>query len=113
MDCHYYLALITTQNMNTVRQLIASKLEHLETTSAPVLQEVLYFINNLELRLETDKQLNPTPNLAQEISETEDTSSFLLAIAESFTDNLTDEDLEYLPTDGAAQHDLYLYNRQR
>ncbi len=99
--------------MNTVRQLITHKLEHLEAISAPVLQEVLDFINNLELRLETDKQLNPTPNLAQEILQTEDTSSFLLGIAESFADDLTEEDLNYLPTDGAVQHDLYLYNVPR
>lgn len=96
--------------MNTVRQLIAHKLENLETISPPVLQEVLDFINNLELRLETDPKLNPTPKLPQETSEAEDTSSFLLGIADSFADDLTDEDLNYLPTDGAAQHDLYLYN---
>ena len=99
--------------MNTVRQLITHKLEHLETIAAPVLQEVLDFVNNLELRLETDKKLNLSPNLAQETLKTEDTSSFLLGIAESFADDLSDEDLTYLPTDGAAQHDLYLYNTQR
>jgi hypothetical protein len=99
--------------MNTVRQLIARKLEYLETTSAPVLQEILNFINNLELRLETDQKLNLSSSSTSKNSETEDTSSFLLGIAESFADDLTDEDLEYLPTDGAAQHDLYLYNGQR
>jgi hypothetical protein len=99
--------------MNTVRQLIAHKLEHLETISAPALQEVLNFVNNLELRLETDQKLNVSANSTSENSETEDTSSFLLEIAESFADNLTNEDLEYLPTDGATQHDLYLYNMQR
>jgi hypothetical protein len=98
--------------MNTVRQLIAHKLEHLEAVSAPILQEVLDFVNNLELRLEAE-QLNLSTDLTSETSDTEDTSSFLLGIAESFADDLSDEDLQYLPADGAAQHDLYLYSTQR
>lgn len=99
--------------MNTVRQLIAYKLDHLETISSPVLQEVLDFINNLELRLKTEQKINPIPDLAQETLETEDTSSFLLGIATSFADDLSDKDLEYLPTDGVAEHDVYLYSNQR
>lgn len=61
--------------MNTLRQLITHKLEHLETISAPVLQEVLDFVNNLELRLETDQKMNLSSNSTSKNSETEDTSS--------------------------------------
>jgi hypothetical protein len=42
----------------------------------------------------------------------ENTSQFLLEIANSFAEGLTDEDLATLPTDGAEHHDHYLYKNQ-
>jgi hypothetical protein len=47
-----------------------------------------------------------------EIALEEDTGSFLLEIASSFSRGLSSEDLECLPTDGAENHDRYLYNTQ-
>ena len=42
----------------------------------------------------------------------ENTSQFLLEIANSFAEGLTDEDLATLPADGAEHHDQYLYKNQ-
>jgi hypothetical protein len=39
----------------------------------------------------------------------ENTSQFLLAIANSFAEGLTDEDLATLPKDGAEHHDRHSY----
>jgi hypothetical protein len=88
--------------MNAVKELILGKLEHLEILSEPVLQEVLDYVSFLEWRLgAANKQLIVTSSSAQDALKTEsDTSSFLLAIA----NGLSDENLNYLPTDGAENH---------
>ncbi|PZV13411.1 MAG: hypothetical protein DCF20_15380 [Pseudanabaena sp.] len=95
--------------MNAVKEIILGKLEHLEALSEPVLLEVLDFVSFLEWRLNTDKRLSLTSSILPEI---EDTGSFLLGIASSFASGLSNEDLECLPTDGAENHDRYLYNTQ-
>lgn len=48
-------------------------------------------------------------SIKNSIEKVEDTSQFLLEIANSFTEGLTDKDLEALPTDGAENHDRHLY----
>jgi|GEM_PF-1630755 len=99
--------------MNTVKELILGKLEHLEALSEPVLQEVLDFISFLEWRLGKSQQLVLNSNLAEDtVKGIDDTSSFLLEIATSFANGLSDEDLDRLPIDGAENHDRYLYNTQ-
>ena len=95
--------------MNAVKETILDKLEHLEALSEPVLLEVLDFVSFLEWRLNTDQRLSLTSSSLPEI---EDTGSFLLGIASSFASGLSNEDLESLPTDGAENHDRYLYNTQ-
>ena len=96
--------------MNAIKELILDKLEHLETLSEPVLQEVLDFVSFLEWRLNTNQQPLPSSNLTENpLDPAEDTSAFLLEIASSFVSNLSDEDLDVLPRDGAEHHDRYLY----
>lgn len=95
--------------MNAVKEIILDKLEHLEALSEPVLLEVLDFVSFLEWRLNTDQRLSLT---SPSLPEIEDTGSFLLGIASSFASSLSNEDLESLPTDGAENHDRYLYNTQ-
>ncbi len=95
--------------MNAVKELILDKLEHLESLSEPVLLEVLDFVSFLEWRLNTNQKPSLTSSSLPEI---EDTGSFLLEIASSFSNGLSSEDLECLPTDGAENHDRYLYNAQ-
>ncbi|WP_027254356.1 hypothetical protein [Planktothrix agardhii] len=96
--------------MNTIKELILDKLEHLETLSEPVLQEVLDFVSFLEWRLNTNQQPLPSSNLTENpLDPAEDTGAFLLEIASSFVSNLSDEDLDILPRDGAEHHDRYLY----
>ncbi|WP_055077453.1 hypothetical protein [Pseudanabaena sp. 'Roaring Creek'] len=100
--------------MSVVKELILDKLEQLEILSKPALKEVLDFVSFLEWRLETNQQsiLSSNPLPKEDVEATENTSSFLLEIASSFADGLSDEDLERLPTDGAENHDRYLYNNQ-
>jgi hypothetical protein len=97
--------------MNAVKELILGKLEHLEILSEPILQEVLDYVSFLEWRLgAANRQLI----VAQGALKTENnTSSFLLEIATSFADGLSQEDLNCLPTDGAENHDRYLYQNKQ
>lgn len=96
--------------MNAIKELILDKLEHLETLSEPVLQEVLDFVSFLEWRLNTNQRPLSSSNLTEyPLDPAEDTSAFLLEIASSFVSNLSDEDLDVLPKDGAEHHDRYLY----
>ena len=95
--------------MNAIKESILGKIEHLEALSEPVLLEVLDFVSFLEWRLNTNQRLSLTSSNLPEI---EDTGSFLLGIASSFTSGLSNQDLECLPTDGAENHDRYLYNTQ-
>lgn len=96
--------------MNAIKELILDKLEHLETLSEPVLQEVLDFVSFLEWRLNTNQRPLPSSNLTENpLDPAEDTGAFLLEIASSFVSNLSDEDLDILPRDGAEHHDRYLY----
>ncbi len=53
-----------------------------------------------------------TDSIKNPIEKVEDTSQFLLEIANSFVEGLTNEDLATLPTDGAENHDRYLYKNQ-
>jgi hypothetical protein len=71
--------------------------------------EVLDFVSFLEWRLNKNQRLSMT---SSSLSEIEDIGSFLLGIASSFGSDLSNEDLECLPTDGAENHDRYLYNTQ-
>ena len=96
--------------MKGVKELILDKLEHLESLSEPVLQEVLDFVRFLEWRLDTDRRVAPSSNSTDESLGEEDTSSFLLGVAASFASGLSEEDLASLPIDGAEHHDRYLYN---
>ena len=98
--------------MNAVKEIILDKLEHLEALSEPVLLEVLDFVSFLEWRLNTNQRMSLTSSSLPEIALEENTSSFLLGIASSFASNLSNEDLGALPTDGAENHDHYLYNTQ-
>ncbi|VXD15809.1 conserved hypothetical protein [Planktothrix serta PCC 8927] len=99
--------------MNAIKELILDKLEHLETLSEPVLQEVLDFVSFLEWRLNTNQRPLPSSNLTENPSDSaEDTSAFLLEIASSFVNNLSDEDLDVLPRDGAEHHDRHKYSSQ-
>ncbi|MFM7885138.1 MAG: hypothetical protein ACKPCM_00230 [Pseudanabaena sp.] len=98
--------------MNAVKETILDKLEHLEALSEPVLLEVLDFVSFLEWRLNTNQRLFLTSSSLTETTLEEDTGSFLLGIASSFTSGLSNEDLACLPTDGAENHDRYLYNAQ-
>jgi hypothetical protein len=97
--------------MNAVKELILGKLEHLEILSEPVLQEVLDYVSFLEWRLSAaNRQLVA----AQDALKTENnTSSFLLEIASSFDKPLSKEGLNCLPTDGAENHDRYLYQNEQ
>jgi len=99
--------------MSAVKELILGKLEQLEILSEPILQEVLDFVSFLEWRLDTNQQSILNSNLIpkKDVEVQEDTSSFLLGIASSFADGLSNENLECLPTDGAENHDHYLYNQ--
>ncbi len=101
--------------MNAVKELILGKLEHLEILSEPVLQEVLDYVSFLEWRLgAANRQLIVTSSSAQGALKTEsNTSSFLLDIATSFASGLSKEDLNCLPTDGAENHDRYLYQNKQ
>ncbi|MBE9143874.1 hypothetical protein [Planktothrix mougeotii] len=91
--------------MNAIKELILDKLEHLETLSEPVLQEVLDFVSFLEWRLNTNQRPLPSSNLTENPLDTsEDTGAFLLEIASSFVNGLSDEDLDVLPRDGAEHH---------
>ena len=96
--------------MSAVKELILGKLDQLEILSEPILQEVLDFVSFLEWRLDTNQQSILCSKKDMEAKD--DTSSFLLGIASSFADSLSSEDLERLPTDGAENHDHYLYNNQ-
>jgi len=96
--------------MSAVKELILGKLDQLEILSEPILQEVLDFVSFLEWRLDTNQQ--SILSSKKDMEAQEDTSSFLLGIASSFADGLSSEDLERLPTDGAENHDRYLYNNQ-
>ena len=98
--------------MSAVKEIILGKLEHLEALSEPVLLEVLDFVSFLEWRLNTNQSLSLTSSSLPEIALEEDTGSFLLGIASSFARDLSNEELESLPTDGAENHDRYLYNTQ-
>jgi hypothetical protein len=98
--------------MSAVKELILGKLDQLEILSEPILQEVLDFVSFLEWRLNTNQRLFLTSSSLPETVLKEDTGSFLLGIASSFTSGLSNEDLECLPTDGAENHDRYLYNAQ-
>ncbi len=98
--------------MNAVKELILDKIEYLETLSEPVLQEVLDFVSFLEWRLHTTNQHLTASSDSVDINLEKDTSSFLLGVAASFSNGLSNEDLERLPTDGAENHDRYLYNNQ-
>ena len=84
----------------------------MEALSEPVLLEVLDFVSFLEWRLNTNQRLFLTSSSLHETTLEEDTGSFLLGIASSFTSGLSNEDLGCLPTDGAENHDRYLYNAQ-
>ncbi len=97
--------------MNAIKELILGKIEHLETLSEPILQEVLDFVSFLEWRLQANNQLTESSS-SVDITLEKDTSSFLLGIASSFVNGLSHEDLERLPTDGAENHDRYLYSTQ-
>lgn len=96
--------------MSAVKELILGKLDQLETLSEPILQEVLDFVSFLEWRLDTNQQ--SILSSKKDMEAKDDTSSFLLGVASSFADGLSSEDLEWLPTDGAENHDHYLYNNQ-
>jgi hypothetical protein len=96
--------------MSAVKELILGKLDQLEILSEPILQEVLDFVSFLEWRLDTNQQ--SILSSKKDMEAKDDTSSFLLGIASSFADSLSSEDLERLPTDGAENHDHYLYNNQ-
>lgn len=96
--------------MSAVKELILGKLDQLETLSEPILQEVLDFVSFLEWRLDTNQQ--SILSSKKDMEAKDDTSSFLLGIASSFADGLSSKDLERLPTDGAENHDHYLYNNQ-
>lgn len=98
--------------MNAVKEIILGKLEHLEALSEPVLLEVLDFVSFLEWKLNKTHRLSLTKSSLPEGALEEDTGSFLLGIASSFASGLSNEDLECLPTDGAENHDRYLYNTQ-
>jgi len=98
--------------MNAVKEIILDKLEHLEALSEPVLLEVLDFVSFLEWRLNTNQRLTLMSSSLPETALEKDTGSFLLEIASSFSRGLSSEDLECLPTDGAENHDRYLYNTQ-
>lgn len=93
--------------MTVVKELILGKLDRLETLSEPVLQEVLDFVSFLEWRLDPSRSLTLSSHLDEEVLD--NTGSFLLGLASSFASELADEDLKYLPTDGAEHHDRYLY----
>jgi hypothetical protein len=98
--------------MNAVKEIILDKIEHLEALSEPILLEVLDFVSFLEWRLNKNQRLFLTSSSLPETTLEEDTGSFLLGIASSFTSGLSNEDLECLPTDGAENHDRYLYDAQ-
>ena len=101
--------------MNAVKERIIDKLEHLETLSELVLQEVLDFVDYLEWKLATKEQNNHREgSIAKEYSEMQqegDTDAFLLDLSKNFTNDLPREILENLPSDGAENHDRYLYNK--
>lgn len=90
--------------MSTVTEQILTKLNHIESISEAALTLVLDFVSDLESKVQNSKV---------EISETaqrpDNTATFLLGLAESFADGLTEEELAALPEDGAKNHDEYLY----
>ncbi len=98
--------------MSAVKEIILGNLEHLEALSEHVLLEVLDFVSFLEWRLYTNQSLSLLNSNLSRIALEEDTGSFLLGIASSFASDLSNEDLESLPTDGAENYDRYLYNTQ-
>ena len=97
--------------MSAVKERIIDKLKYLETFSDSVLQEVLDFVYYLEWKLSTNKAISQNTNTHEvsTISHEEDTGTFLLSLSTSFLTNLSEETLENLPSDGAENHDRYLF----
>jgi hypothetical protein len=93
----------------TVREQLAQEIQQ---SPDSVLEEVLDFLLFLKFR---KKQPNETSHLSQEsqlepAAETSEPNERpIWEIFEEVADNLPDEIVANLPTDGAAQHDHYLY----
>ncbi len=52
---------------------------------------------------------SPTQPSSQNDSKIQTTGDSILNLVENFTANLSEEEIQNLPTDGAEQHDHYLY----
>jgi restriction endonuclease Mrr len=93
----------------TVREKLSQEIQQ---TSDSVLEEVLDFLLFLKAQ---KKQANVATNLSQNhqinqsLEPDEQSERPIWEIFEEVADNLPDEILADLPTDGSTQHDHYLY----
>lgn len=93
----------------TVREKLTQEIQE---TSDSVLEEVLDFLLFLKLRKNQAKvatNLSQNHQNHQSLDRSEQSARPIWEIFEEVADNIPDEILADLPTDGSTQHDHYLY----
>ncbi|PZV18105.1 MAG: hypothetical protein DCF22_02350 [Leptolyngbya sp.] len=88
----------------TTKERLIQELEH-----AP--EELLEAVLNFVMITKTHQahQLNDSMLVTEDTTEKTDGIASLLAMAERFAAELTEEELAQLPRDGALEHDHYIY----
>jgi predicted RNase H-like HicB family nuclease len=95
--------------MDNKVSIIIEKNEHGYLVSFPELESQQLQDKSLDVVL---KQLKETLNLQlkpTQIAESPTTGQSILNLVQKFTADMTDDEISQLPTDGAEQHDHYLY----
>ncbi len=85
-------------------------MQELESAPEELLEEVLSFVLATKSRqAQQDNDVAATTDNVQSSNEAPTGIASLLALAERFAAEMTEEELAQLPTDGALEHDHYIY----
>jgi hypothetical protein len=102
------LSLTWTPDPTLLTNLVKIANQQGKTIESTLSEAVKLYLENQPIEQNSFDSNSTENNLKME----ENTSQFLLGIANAFAESLTDEDLATLPADGAEHHDHYLYKNQ-
>jgi hypothetical protein len=101
------LSLTWTLDQTLLTNLVKIVTQQDKTLESVLSEAVQLYLENQPIEQNSFDSNSTENNLKME----ENTSQFLLEIANSFAKGLTDEDLATLPADGAEHHDRYLHQK--